>query len=578
MGDYLESLYNSYKALKDGVKPIGDKLGEASDYVSSLMPAPPQPVPNDVIAKKVSDAGSSVGNWLNSFMPGSNGDNSQDKVSPPKAEVDKNQDPIEAGYHPLSSKPDVDVKPDLMKENLDPRTLQTPATGPISLNDHNVVTDGPPGIMSQMPHVPDPVENLLASMGQQPPPMPTQGPMSPVPQGGMPGVDMPPSRMPAGGGMPHNVIDVGTNHLGSAKNLRDAQEAAATSELINRIGKSMDIASSGLARSAPSGQEMFDQGIKNSQNFVKDYQAQLEHQKFDPNSPESKAFRSYAKQLGITIKGDFSAADGEKILPMVFKNYELQKTTESKERMNREDITSREKIAKMGLEGRQAMMGQKMTDKDNTDFEKATKTVNADLASSRSAFGRNANVVRAAGALKQLVADTPNMNQWTESQVNEFAKNLDAMLSNGAGTVSGMKSFIPHSFMGDVKKFGSKAFNRPLGMDQGKFAQNLMNMVNAEEVFAKQNVQKTKGELLSGYEHLAAKYPDRWNRTFGEIGLDADSILNKKPGAGAGAPGSTPPPAANSVTIRRKSDGKTKMVPQDQAQAFLKNPDFEQVM
>jgi hypothetical protein len=571
MGDYLHNLYNAYKSLTSPKKEDDDSSKLVSPLAQTPLPSPaPAPGEDDsaptVKADKNDD---STGGWLSSFF---------------SKKQDDNQ-PVEASFHPLSAKPEVDVKPDLMKEDLDPRTLQTPMSGEQQLTDHNPITD--PGLMSKAPpHVPTSVENMLASLGNTPVPMPTQGPMSPVPPGGLDmGAAAPHApAMASGAGLPGPAIDVGHNSLGDLQNLRDAQAAANQSEFTNRLLKSLDIASAGIARTNPSGQEFFDQGIKNSQQVVKDYQQQLANQKYDPNSTESKAFREYAKQLGVPIKGDLSAADAEHLYPLIFKNYELKQSLASKEKMNREDIASREKIAKMNLEGKKDVQGQKMTDKDNADFEKAVKTVNQDLASSRSAFGRNANVVRAAGALKQLVADTPNMNNWTESQVNEFAKNLDAMLSNGAGTVSGMKSFIPHSFMGSIKKLGSKAFNRPLGMDQGAFAQNLMNMVNAEEAYAKQGVQKTKGELLRGYEHLAAKYPDRWNRTFGEIGLDADSILNKPSSpAGAGmhpAPGQTPPGSTTPqgmVTIRSKVTGKTKLATPEQAQAFLKSPDFEQV-
>lgn len=550
MASNLEALYNSYKDLKNGLKPVGDAIGGAGDYVSSLMPTPTQ-TSNDEVAKTVSDAGSSVGNWLNSFLGSdSKKDNSEDKVSPPKQEV-KHPEPQMASLHPLSSKPDV-PKPDFNADFVDPRTVQSPQGGDIATTDHSVLTDGLPGIASQKPHVPDTVENLMTTLTPQPA-MPTEGPMSPVPAGGIPAPVASAPAMPPPVRQPdQKQIDVDTSDatkaLGSRSNLIDAQKSAAASEFVNRIGKSMDIASAGIARTDPSGQKMYDDAINRSGEVVKNYQDQLANEKFDPKSPQSTAFRKYMKSIGAKNLGDnVSAADGEKLYPMIFKGFELEETRKShaadvKYHADTLAESKRQHDEIMKLAKNQAQSAKEEAH-DNDAFTKLTSKVNENMASSRSSFGRNANVVRAAGALKQLIQDTPNMSDWTEAQINEFSKNLDGMLSNGAGTVSGMKGFIPHSFMGDLKKFGSKVLNRPLGMDQARFAQNLMNMVNAEETFAKKNVLDTKGDLLSGADYLAQKYPDKWNRAFGAMGLDAETILNR---------GKPPAKATAGKTITRK--------------------------
>lgn len=123
---------------------------------------------------------------------------------------------------------------------------------------------------------------------------------------------------------PNMVFDVGAGKLGRDADLKDAQNRAANVKFVNEMGKAGDIIGAGISGGQPiaAAQSLFDSNIKDADNIVQDYQARVANQKNDPDSPYSKAFREYAKQLGIDIRGDFTAADGEKIAPMLYKQYE----------------------------------------------------------------------------------------------------------------------------------------------------------------------------------------------------------------------------------------------------------------
>jgi hypothetical protein len=325
-------------------------------------------------------------------------------------------------------------------------------------------------------------------------------------------------------------IDVGKKGKFTQEALRDAQQREAGAELSANLGKAANTIGSGIARLPvdQNAQKSFDELAKSAGSITQNFKDQMAMEKYDPSSPSSQAFRQYLKGLGVNVSDGVSAADGEKLYPMIFKGFELDETRKA----HTADIKYR--TAALGEQRRahdEMMRYQKDQDKlakqeasDDKSFERLAKTANEDMSQGRTPFGRNAGIVRSANALKALVGNTP-MKDWTELQINDFAKNMDAMLSNGAGTVSGMKNFVPHSWVGDVRKFGSKALNRPLGMNQPEFAKMLMDMVNREAAVARQGVQQTKSDFLRGYEHLAQRHPERWNREFGDI-LDADSVVS----------------------------------------------------
>ncbi len=125
-------------------------------------------------------------------------------------------------------------------------------------------------------------------------------------------------------------LDVGTGTINTLDNLRHAEQARDNVQLGNKILKGLELAGSGISRSEAVGQKTFDENIKGAEGIVSDFKDRGEQEKNDPKSPASNAFREYAKRFGINIKGDFSAAMGEKMMPMIFKEYEMEENRKAR--------------------------------------------------------------------------------------------------------------------------------------------------------------------------------------------------------------------------------------------------------
>lgn len=373
------------------------------------------------------------------------------------------------------------------------------------------------------------------------------------------------------GGAPDDskTINIGNDSLGSRDKLAMAQKLASQGELTARLGAAANLFGSGLSRSKAEGQELFAQNAKDAQGIVTNYKDAVANEKEDPNSPASRGFKDYMEKLtGYKLNGNISAADAEKLYPMMFKGYESEQARIA----SQQNLQFKMKeLAQMKSQHDQYMGQHQKEQKDakdeaqaNKDFAAANKLVNEEVASSRSVFGRNANIVRASNAIEQIVGKTP-LDQLSQVQQQELATSLDAMLKNGTGTVAGQKGLVPESWIGDLKKFGSKALNRPLGMDQSEFAKNLLEVVANEKTVAQKAVAANQDKLLRGYSHLKEKYPQRWDETFGDLGLSSSNPQVTQ----------DQQPQDQMVPVRRSADGVTKMMPQSQAKKYLAMPGFE---
>lgn len=149
-------------------------------------------------------------------------------------------------------------------------------------------------------------------------------------------------------------LDVGTNNIASLENMLAALEGANAVRTGADLSRSADILSSGIASLGagtpikPTGQELFKDQAKGAEQITDDYKQMVEMQKHDPNSPLSKAFRQFAEKLGVSIKGDLTAAEGEKIIPYIYKEFEAKENRKARKdelamrlqemRMRREEL------------------------------------------------------------------------------------------------------------------------------------------------------------------------------------------------------------------------------------------------
>ncbi len=136
-------------------------------------------------------------------------------------------------------------------------------------------------------------------------------------------------------------LDVGTGTINTMDNLHRAQQTRDNVQLANQVMKGLELAGAGVAGAKPIMQDAYDQNIKNAEGIVTDFKARGAQEENDPKSPSSKAFREFAKRFGVNLKGDFSAAMGEKLIPLIFKEFQMKEERSKDERIAKENRLAR---------------------------------------------------------------------------------------------------------------------------------------------------------------------------------------------------------------------------------------------
>lgn len=277
--------------------------------------------------------------------------------------------------------------------------------------------------------------------------------------------------------------------------------------------------------------------IKGNDRFITDLQARKQAEGTDPNSGYSKGLRDWAKQsYGIDLKGA-SAEQVEKIAPYLSKQFEAQQT-----RQNQQDLL------KQKLQERQWETGERSKDRElrrdelksasdaraqdkkdastNKDFGHLSEKLTEEMSSSRSALGKAANISRSADAIEKLATQFEDPNKLDTRHIQEIARNLDAMLSSGAATVSGANKLVPQTASGDWAHIAEYIGNIPQGAEQGAFVQRMLDTVRRERDLAKSQIGVAKKKVIAGYGHLEKADPDRYHGL-----LKAHGIEDEKDGS-----------------------------------------------
>jgi hypothetical protein len=258
--------------------------------------------------------------------------------------------------------------------------------------------------------------------------------------------------------------------------------------------------------------DMYDSDIKNAGLRIADFERKKELEKDDPNSAVSKGYKSIMEAtMGVKISGNPSANDLTKAAPWIQKAYEAQETRNLKKFEAEEN-----------RKARQAVIGSKAEEKDKertiSRFDKLNKAMADEISSSRSTFGKNANTLRQAKSVEAMI-NHYDPNNVDKRQITEIARAMDAMLSSGNPTISGMKKLIPESAAGDASKIAEYISGIPVGARQGEFVKRLMETVGREKQLAEDMLKDSKRRLSSTYKDLKNKDPEKWNDLMEAHGL-----------------------------------------------------------
>lgn len=129
---------------------------------------------------------------------------------------------------------------------------------------------------------------------------------------------------------PTNVLDLGTSENDSLAELRAIQAGANNARLTNSLGAAGEIIGSSIARTTPVAQQLFKDNIAQADQGVKDFKERKALEKDDPNSPLSKGYRNFLKQMGVEVQGDFTSAMGEKLSPLYYKMFEAEESRKAR--------------------------------------------------------------------------------------------------------------------------------------------------------------------------------------------------------------------------------------------------------
>ena len=330
------------------------------------------------------------------------------------------------------------------------------------------------------------------------------------------------------------------------RRFQEAQNRANQMRMMAGIGEGAELLGASIAGVKPADASFYRQMAEQADLLPKQFKEaedfKKEARRNDPSSEESESARNLLKSQGITVPDNISAAFIEKQYPQ-FANI-LARREAAKER----EISRKERA-----EDRAFAREQLLSDKDTKDFTKLSEKLTAELASSRSSFGKGANIIRSAEAIETLVSQM-NPKDINTRQIQELARGLDAMLSQGAATISGTKKLVPESYSADWAKIAEYITSKPKGAGQEAFVKQMMETVEREKETAKRQMRQTQNKILSGYEHLKERYPERYKRMLQEFGADTES----------------PSVSAQKEKVIVEKDGKQYRLPKEQLDRALK--------
>ena len=431
------------------------------------------------------------------------------------------------------------------------------------------------------PSVGDQLKAILPPPAEQPsvmrdlmsswhPPQVLPGQQAPAPSA--PVDQLAPKQASSAPSNPLSVLDFGQNTLASQQGLQEAQGRQNDLQFLANMNRAGAQIAQGLSQSPNKlDTSVADAVERQGKGQVENYQQQVEFQKQDPNSSYSKGLKDYFKNnLKMEIRGDASAAELEKIMPLAVREYEAKLERERLKQQRAEDLAyKKDKDAQDRDLKRELLAGKsekdaekastKATDKANADFMKMAEKLSGAKASSRSAFGKAALNKAAAERLETLV-EGRDLNSLDNRELQEVARSLDALLAQGQPTISGTHELVPSTARGDVAKLFEYISNQRQGANAGSFLKQMVKTVGREKELALKQMNEYKKELVPGYEHLEKVDPERYNRI----------LLG-------GASSGSSSPQGGLVKIKQKSTGLTKTLSTDAAKKYLSDKDFEEV-
>lgn len=156
------------------------------------------------------------------------------------------------------------------------------------------------------------------------------------------------------------MFDIQGTSPGTAQSLADAQAERNDAVSTNQIARGAARIAGAIGHSNNINDDLFTSNIAEANERLKQYQQKVENEKYDPNSAMSQAFKAYMKNLGYDIKGDFTAAAGEKIVPTAYQQFNQDQERQFLGAQGAANRASKEKELELTRENQKEMLREKL--------------------------------------------------------------------------------------------------------------------------------------------------------------------------------------------------------------------------
>ncbi len=283
--------------------------------------------------------------------------------------------------------------------------------------------------------------------------------------------------------------------------------------------------------------EMYNQAIKDAGLPIQQYQLKQQNEENDPNSGLSRGMRDYMQKLGYPVSPNSSAAHIKSVLPFIFKDVEAKQTqaAHAADLKNRLDVA--QKMKETQLEQNKSLLEQRKMDKkeaadqkredslqkeDVNRLDKFNKSITAEVASSRSAFGQAARNHQSIENAQALLNGSLDPNDLDTRQVYELTKTLDRILSQAGGSVAGTEHLTPDTARSRLSKLMEFISNKRQGAQAGSFVKTFSETLDREQEIAKQQMFRTQKALMGNTRDLQKRHPQEMQDILTQHGLPAD--------------------------------------------------------
>lgn len=371
------------------------------------------------------------------------------------------------------------------------------------------------------------------------------------------------------------LFNISGEDLGTVDNLKDAQNQRNKSVFASELARLSGAAGQAFQRQDPylnriagitpggnPADKLYDQDVAEANTRLQQFKDQVEQQKTDPNSPVSQAFREYAKNMGYDIKGDFSAATAEKVVPFMVKDFEAKQAQAAKSADLAEKLKERqdeykykgkelETIQGMKSADLQQKYAQLASDKEaardaKTDKERgvAEEKLWKDAESFRGNSGAqqaSKDILSAEKALKLVQDKDPN--SLTTQDLRLLADEMGKIATGGVPGEHGVQGLLPNNLATKYAEMKNFLMSNPTDANAGEYIKKNMDYLKQMQDTAKNTVAQFRLNVGKGKKSKVS--PEAWQDYLDTYGLN--DLANPKAARSSSAGGAGPAPQASPI-------------------------------